>query len=424
VPALAVVGAQWGDEGKGKIVDFLAPEHDWVVRYQGGANAGHTIVVGGRKSVLHLIPSGILAPRVRCAIASGVVVDPIELLDEVRFLESLGVTARERLSIAPECHVVLPHHKALDRAAEAARGADPIGTTGRGIGPAYEERAARRGVRLGEVADAARFAERARAAHAAANRVLAGALGAPPLPEAEIEPALDAARQLAPFVADVGALAREALDRGERVLLEGAQGTLLDLDHGTYPFVTSSSTTAAGAAVSLGIAPWAVRRVLAVFKAYATRVGGGPFPSEIAGEEADRLVAAGGEFGATTGRRRRVGWFDAVAARFAARVNGATGIALTKIDVLDAWDRVLVCVAYEAAGRRVEAFPRDARELAACRPVLEEWPGWRAPTRGARRLADLPARARAFAERIAALAGAPLEILSVGGDREETFRVA
>lgn len=423
MPAVAVVGAQWGDEGKGKVVDFLAPDHDWVIRYQGGANAGHTIVAGGRRSVLHLVPSGILAPGVRCALAAGVVVDPVAFLEEVAFLESLGIAVRGRLHVAPECHLVLPHHKALDRAGEAARGAAPIGTTGRGIGPAYEDRAARRGVRVGEALEPARFLGRVREAQALANRALLGLYGAEPLPDAALEPILDLAPRLAPFVADVGALAREALARGERVLLEGAQGTLLDLDHGTYPYVTSSSTIAAGAAASAGIAPWAVERVLAVFKAYTTRVGAGPFPSEIEGEEADRLVAAGSEFGATTGRRRRVGWFDAVAARYAVRLNGAAVIALTKLDVLDAWERVPVCVAYDAGGRRIEGFPREARALAACRPVLEEWPGWREPTGRACRLADLPRRARAYAERIAELAGAPLEIVSVGSEREETFRV-
>jgi len=424
VPALAVVGAQWGDEGKGKIVDFLAPEHDWVVRYQGGANAGHTIVVGGRKSVLHLIPSGILAPSPRCAIASGVVADPIALLEEVAFLESLGVAVRGRLFVAPACHLVLPHHKAIDRAAEAARGGTPIGTTGRGIGPAYEDRAARRGVRAGDVLDAERFRARARDAHAAGNRVLAGVYGAEPLSDAALDPALDAAERLAPFVADVGSLARGALDRGERILLEGAQGTLLDLDCGTYPYVTSSNTTAAGAAPSVGIAPWAIGRVLAVYKAYATRVGAGPFPTEMSGDESERLVAAGVEFGATTGRKRRVGWFDGPAARYAARVNGATEIAVTKLDVLDEWERILVCVAYEIDGRRTDEFPADARSLAACRPVYEEWPGWREPTGGARRVADLPARARAYVERLTALSGAPLGVVSVGSERDATFRIA
>ncbi len=424
MPAIAVVGAQWGDEGKGKVVDFLASDVDWVIRYQGGANAGHTIVVDGRKSVLHLVPSGILAPRARCGIAGGVVLDPIALLEEVAFLELLGIEVRGRLFIAPECHLVLPHHKALDRAGEAARGGGGIGTTGRGIGPAYEERAARRGVRAGETLDAARFRARAREAHAAGGRAVARLYEGPPAPDSEFEAFLAAADALAPFLADVGARARAALDAGERVLLEGAQGTLLDVDHGTYPFVTSSNTTAAAAAVSVGIAPWAIGSVVAVYKAYATRVGAGPFPTEIAGEEAERLVAAGAEFGATTGRRRRVGWFDAVAARFAARLNGATGIALTKLDVLDAWDRVLVCVAYEREGRRVDEYPSDAIALAACRPVFEEWVGWREPTGGARRLADLPPRARAFAERLVALVGVPLEILSVGSGREETFRTA
>jgi adenylosuccinate synthase len=274
-----------------------------------------------------------------------------------------------------------------------------------------------------DVADTAPFRARARAAHDAGNRMLERLYDAPPVPDAEFERFVAAASEIVLLHGDVGECARSALDAGQRVLLEGAQGTLLDLDHGTYPFVTSSNTTAAAAAVSLGIPPWAIGNVVGVYKAYATRVGAGPFPTEIAGEEAERLVTAGSEFGATTGRRRRVGWFDAVAARFAARVNGATGIALTKLDVLDAWDRILVCVAYEFRGRRSDRFSGDAT-LAECRPIYEEWPGWREPTRGARRIDDLPPRARAYVERLVDLVGASLEILSVGSGREETFRTA
>ncbi|MFN0150289.1 MAG: adenylosuccinate synthase [bacterium] len=423
MPAIAVVGAQWGDEGKGKVVDYLGPEVDWAVRYQGGANAGHTVVVGDTKTVLHLVPSAILNPRVRCVIASGVVLDPIAFLDEVALLEAAGVAVAGRLVLSNECHLVLPHHKAIDVASERALGSGAIGTTGRGIGPAYTDRASRRGVRAGELLDRARFASRIAHAHDEGNAYLERYLNAAPLPGSALDALRDLPERLAPFVADTGALVRGALARGEKVLLEGAQGTLLDLDHGTYPFVTSSNTTAAAAAVSAGIAPWAIGDVLAVMKAYTTRVGSGPFPCELSGEVADTLVTRGAEFGATTGRRRRVGWFDGPAARYAADLNGATALAITKLDVLDHLARVPVCVAYDVNGTRTTEFPHDVDSLAAAKPVLEELPGWQEPTSGARTLDDLPRRAREYLDAIAAAAGAPLALVSVGSGRDATFHV-
>ena len=423
MPALAVVGAQWGDEGKGKVVDYLGPQVDWAVRFQGGANAGHTVVVGDTKTVLHLIPSAILNPSVRCAVASGVVLDPIAFLEEIDFLEKAGVSVRERLFVSRQCHLVLPGHKAIDRASERALGGGAIGTTGRGIGPAYAERAARRGIRAGETGDARRFEERLRRAHDEANAYLTRFLNAEAVSGDAIAPYRDLPSRLAPYLADVGAMARGAIERGEKVLLEGAQGTLLDVDHGTYPFVTSSNTTAAAAAVSAGIAPWAIGDVLAVIKAYTTRVGSGPFPTEITGPEADHLVARGAEFGATTGRRRRVGWFDVPAARYAVELNGATALAITKLDVLDELPRIPVCVAYEIGGRRTTEFPQEVEALAVARPVLEEMPGWGQSTAGARHLDDLPPLAREYLERIVEAAGAPLAIISVGCGRDATFNV-
>jgi adenylosuccinate synthase len=420
--AIAVIGAQWGDEGKGKVVDYLAPDLDWAIRYQGGANAGHTVVVGERKTVLHLVPSAILDESTRCGIASGVVVDPLALLEEIKFLEKEGVAVEGRLFLSPGCHLVLPHHKAIDEARERARGRHAIGTTGRGIGPAYSERAERVGVRAGDLLDRPGLVERVREAHRSANHILARVYDAPPVPDAAIEPIVAGAQRLAAFVDDVGALARAAIARDETVLLEGAQGTMLDLDHGTYPFVTSSNTTSGAAAASVGIAPWAIRNVLAVFKAYVTRVGAGPLPSEVTGDVADRLVARGCEYGSTTGRRRRVGWFDVPAARFAVEVNGATALALTKLDVLDDSESIPVCVAYEVGGRVVERFPSGGDALAECRPVLEEMAGWMEPTGAAREVADLPARAQDYLRRLAELAGAPIALVSVGSSRDATFR--
>ncbi|GIW51640.1 MAG: adenylosuccinate synthetase [Gemmatimonadales bacterium] len=414
---VVVVGAQWGDEGKGKIVDVLAEGADLVVRYQGGANAGHTVVKGDEEFILHQIPSGILHPGTRCVIGNGVVLDPETLLSEMDDLERRGVTVAGRLIVSLRAHLVLPYHKLLDQAAEREQ---RIGTTGRGIGPAYEDKYGRRGIRVADLRDLSRTLERIGERVERANRLLS--LMGSSL-RASVEEHCDLLRRLAPrlmpMAADTSRITYDALREGKKVLLEGAQGALLDVDHGTYPFVTSSNTTAGGAAVGAGIGPTAIDAVLGVVKAYTTRVGNGPLPTEADPQEAARLRELGEEYGATTGRPRRCGWFDAVVVRYAARVNGLTDLAVTKLDVLDTIERIPVCVAYRIGDEIVEDMPADSALLDSAEPVYEELDGWCRPTGDARRLADLPPQARAYLDRIQDLVQVPIRYVSVGSRRSQ-----
>ena len=421
---VAVVGVQWGDEGKGKIVDVLSEQATLVARYQGGANAGHTVRVEDEEFVQHLIPSGILYPHVRCLLGNGVVVDPWTLLEERDELRERGIEIDGRLAVSSRAHLVLPYHRLLDGALESSRGEDRIGTTGRGIGPAYRDKAARSGLRVGDLDEGSRCEEVVRRGAEAANDVL-DRIGAERRADAEeILDALDDVREeMLALATDVGAEIRRELDADGRVLLEGAQGSLLDIDHGTYPFVTSSTTTAGGAAAGVGVGPTRIDEVLGVMKAYTTRVGRGPFPTELTGAEAERLRTLGHEFGATTGRPRRPGWFDGEAVRFAAGVNGLTGLAVTKLDVLDEFDELRVGVAYERDGERVARFPDSATALDAVEPVYEAAAGWRRGTEGCRSWDELPPAARRYLERLAELAGAPIRYVSVGSARSQIIRL-
>jgi len=421
VRCLVVVGAQWGDEGKGKVVDFLAEHADLVVRYQGGANAGHTVDAPGGEFVLHQIPAGILQPRARCVIGNGVVLDPETLFHEIDDLEARGVAMAGRLVVSDRAHLVLPYHKLLD--AESSR-SKKIGTTARGIGPAYEDKHGRRGVRVGDLRHPDIVAKLVRAGAERANQMLALFGSERRADAAEIVATLAAlAPRLLPFVADAGCEVHRTLHAGGRVLLEGAQGVLLDVDHGTYPFVTSSSTSAGGAATGAGIGPTAINAVLGVVKAYTTRVGNGPLPTEGRDGADERLRELGGEFGATTGRPRRCGWFDAVVVRFAVRVNGLTGLAVTKLDVLDSFAELPVCTHYTLRGERVDELPDNVMDLECVEPAYERMRGWRRPTGDARSLADLPPEARRYLDRIQALAGAPVKYVGVGTRREQLIEV-
>ena len=425
MPNTVLMGAQWGDEGKGKIIDVLSEEADVVARYQGGNNAGHTVKVGDKKYVLHLIPSGILHARPLCVIGNGVVVDPFALLAEIREIESRGATVKGRLFVSDRAHVVFPFHGLLDAAHEGGGGGHTvkIGTTKRGIGPAYGDKAARIGLRIGDLLDVA-FPELLRRRLAEASPVLR-AMGAETPDEAELlKRCLAAAAELSPFVADTVVLLNQAVRQGKSILFEGAQGTMLDIDFGTYPFVTSSNATAGGACTGTGVAPHRIDRVIGVVKAYTTRVGEGPFPTELKDDTGKHLGAEGQEFGATTGRPRRCGWFDAVVGRYAAAINGVDYWAVTKLDVLDRVDPIKICVAYECDGSTYETVPASIRVLERCRPVYETMPGWKAPTTGVTRYADLPKAARDYVERLMSLLGGKLGILSVGPKRESTLRVA
>jgi len=419
---LCVVGAQWGDEGKGKIVDLLAGRVGVVARYQGGANAGHTVRVGAREFVLHLIPSGIVHPGTVCVIGNGVVVDPRALLAEMALVESQGVRIGRRLWISAQAHVTLPYHRLLDRARESRRGG-AIGTTHRGIGPTYTDKAARSGIRMADLLDPVRFAAKVRANCEEKNALLRGyyryeTAAAGPI----IREYRGYARKLAPYVTDTPALLARLAGRGTRALFEGAQGTFLDVDFGTYPYVTSSSTTAGGAATGAGVGPSQVGSVLLVAKAYTTRVGNGPFPTEFDAAMSGRLRArAGDEVGRTTGRPRRCGWLDAVMLRRAVQLNGAAGLALTKLDVLDGMRELKIAVAYRLGGRVVRQVPWSAEDWARCRPLYRTLPGWGGPISGVRSYARLPANARRYVALVERLCGAPVRIVSVGSDREATI---
>lgn len=419
---VVILGTQWGDEGKGKIVDLLTEQADAVVRFQGGHNAGHTLVIGGEKTVLHLIPSGVLRAGVQCLIGNGVVLSPEALLKEIDALESNGVPVQDRLKISAACPLILPYHVALDQAREVRRGENKIGTTGRGIGPCYEDKAARRALRLGDLRDPARFSATLEEVLDYHNHVLAHYYGVDQLEfSAVLDEALSHGERLLPMMADVTALLHEYRSTHARLLFEGAQGSLLDIDHGTYPFVTSSNTTAGGTATGSGFGPLYLDYVLGITKAYTTRVGSGPFPTELFDETGLRLAERGHEFGATTGRPRRCGWFDAVALRTAVNINSVSGLCLTKLDVLDGLDEISICVGYVDANGETAANPIDAVDYENLQPVYETMPGWSDSTVGLKSLAALPDNARAYIARIEALVGAPIDIISTGPDREETI---
>jgi adenylosuccinate synthase len=414
---VVVVGAQWGDEGKGKLVDVLAERADWVVRYQGGANAGHTVDLGSHSFVLHQIPSGILHEGVRCAIGNGVVLDPEKLFVEIDELVVEGIDVEGRLYVSDRAHLVLPYHKLID--GESAH-SQSLGTTGRGIGPAYEDKVARRGVRVLDLRNPERLRELVTRGVERANAQLTGFGSAK---RADVEETLsDLARlseRLLPLAEDVGLMVYRAQKSGAAVLLEGAQGSLLDVDHGTYPFVTSSSTTSGGASIGVGIAPTSIDAVLGVVKAYTTRVGPGPLPTEMHGEMGERVRALGNEFGATTGRARRCGWFDAVVVRYATRVNGLTDVAVTKLDVLDTLDKVAICTGYEYDGELHTEFPGDISLLDNVVPQYEWMDGWQRSTAEARRMEDLPAQARRYLDRIQELIETRISYVSVGTRRDQ-----
>jgi adenylosuccinate synthase len=419
---VVVIGTQWGDEGKGKIVDWLTDRADGVVRFQGGHNAGHTLVIGSRKTILRLIPSGILRPAVACYIGNGVVLSPQALLAEIDELQQAGVDVSGRLAISGNCPLILDYHIALDRAREARRGADPIGTTGRGIGPAYEDKVARRAVRAQDLFDAARFAERVREALEYHNFVLTRFLGGEAVDaDRVIDSTLQLGARIRPMVSDVSHRLHEAMEMGHRLLFEGAQGSLLDVDHGTYPYVTSSNTVAGAAAVGSGVGPQRLNYVLGITKAYATRVGSGPFPTELPDDTGERLRQRGQEFGSVTGRPRRCGWFDSAALRRAVQLNGITGLCITKLDVLDGSPTVQLCTGYRYRDRTVDILPFGADQVAHCEPVYQEFAGWAESTFGVRRWSDLPEGAQKYLDKLSELAGVPIDLISTGPERDQTI---
>ncbi len=418
---VVVLGTQWGDEGKGKIVDLLTDQVSLVTRFQGGHNAGHTLVIEGKKTVLHLIPSGVLREGVTCLIGNGVVLSPEALLKEIAELEATGVPVRERLRLSPACPLILAYHVALDQAREAARGDAKIGTTGRGIGPAYEDKVARRGLRLGDLMDLESFAIKLKEVLAYHNFVLTEYFNVAAVDyEQTLADCTRWAEELLPMIADVTEMLHAAREKGDNILFEGAQGSLLDIDHGTYPFVTSSNTTAGGTATGSGFGPMYLDYVLGITKAYTTRVGSGPFPTELECEIGAYLGEKGHEFGATTGRKRRCGWFDIIAVRHANRINSVTGVCLTKLDVLDGLETVKICIGYQDAAGNPTGIPFDAEGWEEIQPVYEEMPGWKESTVGARTLEELPANARAYISRLEELMATPIDIVSTGPDRIQT----
>ncbi|HEY1910940.1 MAG TPA: adenylosuccinate synthase [Vicinamibacterales bacterium] len=415
---LVVLGAQWGDEGKGKIVDLLTAHFAIVGRYQGGHNAGHTVYVNGTKFILRLIPSGILHPGVICAIGNGVVIDPQALFTEIDELSKNGIDTADRIVVSDKAHLILPYHRDLDLLAEARRGERKIGTTSRGIGPAYEDKIARRGIRVGDLADPQGLEQNIRDNVNARNRLVQDST----MDWRQVlEQLLKQAERIRPMVRDVSVMLSQAMRDGKRILFEGAQGTLLDIDHGTSPYVTSSNASVGGVCTGMGVPPRAIGRVLGVVKAYTTRVGEGPFPTELSGEMGNRLRETGSEYGAVTGRPRRCGWFDAVAARYAARINGLDGLALTKLDVLDGLERIDICTSYRCGSRTLTEFPSDVGQLAACEPVYESMPGWSSPTAGVRTFAALPEAARAYIARLEEVSGVRAAIVSTGSERDDTI---
>lgn len=419
-----LIGAQWGDEGKGKIVDILAPNSDLVVRYQGGANAGHTLKFNGKTFVLHLIPSGIFHDGCDCVIGNGVVIDPFTLLEEMEAVRGMGVEPAGRLFIAETAHVILPYHKALDKANESSKGEGKIGTTGRGIGPAYVSKTSRRGIRMRDLLNEASLREKIEEALIEANLHLSSLYNAPTFTVDELIPdLLEAGRQLAPYIRNTTEMVHDAIDLGKSILLEGAQGALLDVDHGTYPFVTSSSPTSGGACTGSGIPPLAVTHVMGISKAYCTRVGNGPFPTELDNDLGEQIRKTGHEFGATTGRPRRTGWLDLVALRYAARVNGMSELVVTKLDVLDALEEIQACVAYRVNGVETTVFPLGCETLDRIEPVYATFSGWTSTTIGITSYDALPAEAKIYLDFIESYLKVPIRIVSTGPDRTETILI-
>ena len=419
---VVVIGTQWGDEGKGKLVDLLTDQAEAVVRFQGGHNAGHTLVIRGEKTVLHLIPSGILRDDVQCMIGNGVVLSPNALMEEIELLEKAGIPVRNRLLISEACTLILPVHVAIDQAREKARGSKAIGTTGRGIGPAYEDKAARRGLRAGDLLNPKRFADKLKELVEYHNFMLTNYYHADAVDyQQTLDEALRLGEQIKPMLADVGEELYKYQTEGKNLLFEGAQGALLDIDHGTFPYVTSSNTTAGGAATGTGIGPLDLHYVLGITKAYSTRVGNGPFPTELHDSNGDHLGTKGREFGATTGRKRRTGWFDAVSMRKSAKMNSLSGICLTKLDVLDGLEKVGICTAYKLNGHITETAPLGADQYEECHAIIEEMPGWSETTAGVTDFNALPENAKAYIKRIEELVGVKVAILSTGPDREETI---
>ncbi len=420
--SIVVLGTQWGDEGKGKIVDLLSRDADAVVRFQGGHNAGHTLVINGEKTVLHLIPAGILQAGVECLIGNGVVLSLKALRHEIEELENRGVEVRSRLRISPSCAMIMPSHELLDRAREEARGNRAIGTTCRGIGPAYEDKVARRGLRTSDLLNEVELAEKIDHLLDYHNFVLEQRFGKEP---ASLDKVLDEALELGAYFADlvddVSGRLYDLRDAGKRIMFEGAQGSLLDIDHGTYPYVTSSNTTAGGVCTGAGVGPDAIDYVLGITKAYMTRVGGGPFPTELFDQAGERLARRGDEFGATTGRPRRCGWLDAVALRRMVKLNGVSGLCVTKLDVLDGFDEIKICTAYRLHGETLDVPPLDSVSWLELKPVYESFPGWQDSSRGAERMEDLPANARSYLEAMEVICGAPIHILSTGPERKENI---
>ena len=415
---LVVLGAQWGDEGKGKIVDLLTPRFSIVARYQGGHNAGHTVFVNGTKFILRLIPSGILHPGITCVIGNGVVIDPAALFAEIDELTKNGIEVGDRIVVSDKAHLILPYHRDLDLLSEARRGERKIGTTSRGIGPAYEDKIARRGIRVGDLNDPKGLEQNIRDNVTARNRLVQDNT-------MDWKPVYDGllrhAERMRPMIRDASVMLDAATKAGKPILFEGAQGTLLDIDHGTYPYVTSSNASVGGVCTGLGLPPRAIGGVLGVVKAYTTRVGEGPLPTELTGEMGNRLRESGNEYGAVTGRPRRCGWYDAVAVRYACRINGLDGLALTKLDVLDALERIEICTAYRLHGRTITDFPSDVRQLVECEPVYESMPGWSAPTAGVRSFSQLPEAARRYIARLEEVSGVRAAIVSTGSERDDTI---
>jgi adenylosuccinate synthase len=423
VPAIVLLGAQWGDEGKGKATDLLGDKVKYVVRYQGGNNAGHTVVIGKEKYALHLLPSGILTPTCIPIIGNGVVIDPAVLLEEIRGLNERGVDT-SKLKISTNAHLITPYHRTIDKVSERFLGKSKIGTTGRGIGPAYADKINRIGIRIQDLFDPSILRQKLEGALRDKNQVLIKVFNRKGI---EVDDVLNEylgyAEILKPYVTDTSLLLNQALDKGEVVLLEGSQGTLLDVDHGTYPFVTSSNPTAGGASTGSGIGPTKISRVIGIVKAYTTRVGSGPFPTELFDEDGEKLRSIGGEFGVTTGRSRRTGWYDALIARYAVRVNGLTDFFLTKLDVLTGWEKIPVCVAYEIDGKRVEELPASQTDFHHAKPIYEYLPGWSEDISSAKELKDLPANARAYVKYLEEISGAPMSAIGVGPGREQTIAV-
>ncbi|MFO7869858.1 MAG: adenylosuccinate synthase [Kiritimatiellia bacterium] len=419
-----LIGCQWGDEGKGKVIDVLTADADVVVRYQGGNNAGHTVKTNDEKYVLHLIPSGILHPEKTCVIGNGVVVDPVALLEEIEELSRRGISVDDRLAVSDRAHVVFGYHRGIDEWREGKKFAGRrIGTTKRGIGPAYGDKVTRVGLRTCDLVDDC-FGETFKVCVERANKVITALGGQTVDPSSITREYTEAGKRLAPYVKDSMKLLNDAVKHGKSILFEGAQGTMLDIDFGTYPFVTSSNASVGGACTGSGVAPHRIDRVIGVMKAYSTRVGEGPFPTELSDAVGKTLGERGSEYGATTGRPRRCGWFDAVIARYSVTLNGVDYLAVTKLDVLDTMDTIRICTAYECEGRKLQTVPANLRVLEKCTPVYEEMPGWRVSTSGAGSLGDLPAKARAYIDRLSELSGAPVGILSVGPGRDSTIRLA